>query len=240
MVARGDLSVEIPMEEVPIFQKQFIKKCYNAGKIVITATQMLESMMNNPRPTRAEVSDVANAIFDMSTGIMLSGETALGKYPVECVKTMSKIAETIENSIRYSKRFKNRETDFSNVSYEYNMNHSICETAMNMNAAAIFAYTEAGDTPRMVSSFTPDCPIYAVTTNERTYRQLSLSWGVYPILLKPNNNINILLTEAIGKVKADGRLKDGDDIVIAGGAMVVPGQTQEDTINRIIGGVLKI
>ena len=240
MVARGDLSVEIPMEEVPIYQKQFIKKCYNAGKTVITATQMLESMMNNPRPTRAEVSDVANAIFDMSTGIMLSGETAMGNYPIECVKTMSKIAETIEKSIKYSQRFKNRNTDFTNVSYEYNMNHSICETAMNMHAAAIFAYTEAGDTPRMVSSFTPDCPIYAVTTNEITYRQLALSWGVYPILFEPENNINKLLTKAINKIKAEGKLNDGDDIVIAGGARVVPGQTQEDTINRIIGGVLKI
>lgn len=240
MVARGDLSVEIPMEEVPILQKQFIKKCYNAGKPVITATQMLESMMNNPRPTRAEVSDVANAIFDMSSAIMLSGESAMGKFPVECVKTMDKIATTIESSIKYWKRFRNRECDFSNANYEFNINHSICSTAMNMEATAIFAYTETGDTPRIVSSFTPCCPIYAVTENERTYRQLALSWGVYPKLLKLQGSINQLLTEGIKKVKEEGGIKENDTIVIAGGASVVPSTKQEDTINRVIGGVLKV
>lgn len=240
MVARGDLSVEIPMEEVPIVQKLFIKKCYNAGKPVITATQMLESMINNPRPTRAEVSDVANAIFDMSSSIMLSGETAMGKFPVECVKTMNRIATTIEASIKYGKRFRNRETDFVNTNYEFNINHSICETAINMDAAAIFAYTEIGDTPRMLSSFTPACPVYAVTTNETTYRQLALSWGVYPKLFKPRQTINELLTEAVKQVKQEGELKDGDDIVIAGGANVVPHLGGEDSMNRIIGGVLKV
>lgn len=239
MVARGDLSVEIPMAEVPILQKQFIKKCYNAGKPVITATQMLESMMNNPRPTRAEVSDVANAIFDMSSAIMLSGETAMGNFPVECVQTMNQIATTIESSIKYWKRFHNRECDFKNTNYEFNINHSICSTAMNMEADAIFAYTEAGDTPRMLSSFTPSCPVYAITENERTYRQLSLSWGVYPKLLKPQTSINQLLAEGVKVVKAEGALKDGDTIVIAGGARVAP-NSEEDTVNRIIGGVLRV
>lgn len=239
MVARGDLSVEIPMEEVPILQKKFIKKCYNVGKPVITATQMLETMMNNPRPTRAEVSDVANAIFDMSSAIMLSGETAMGKFPIECVKTMDRIATTIESSIKYWKRFRNRECHFKNTNYEFNINHSICSTAMNMEAKAIFAYTEAGDTPRMVSSFTPNCPIYAITENERTYRQLALTWGVYPRLAKVQSSINQALTEEIKAVKEEGRLKDGDTIVIAGGARVAP-NSEEDTINRIIGGVLKI
>ena len=240
MVARGDLSVEIPMEEVPILQKQFIKKCYSAGKPVITATQMLETMMNNPRPTRAEVSDVANAIFDISSGIMLSGETTLGKYPVECVNTMNRIASTIEASIKYWKRFSIREIDFSRANYEFNINHSVCETAMNMNASAIFAYTETGDTPRMLSSFTPECPIYAVTTNEQTYRQLALSWGVYPILLESKSTINELLTEAVMRIKEQGNLHDGDDIVIAGGANVIPTLGQADTMNRVIGGVLKV
>ncbi|MBR6034074.1 MAG: pyruvate kinase [Clostridia bacterium] len=240
MVARGDLSVEIPMAEVPIWQKQFIKKCFNAGKLVITATQMLESMINNPRPTRAEVSDVANAIFDMSSAIMLSGETATGKYPVECVKTMDNIASTIEESIRYWVRFKNRETDFTTANYEFNINHSICDTAMNMNAAAIVTYTEAGNTPRMISSFTPKCPIYAVTTNERTYKQLALSWNVYPIILEQKNTINELLIEAVQKIKAEGQLKDGDDIVIAGGSNVIPSLSRGETMNRIIGGVLKV
>ncbi len=240
MVARGDLSVEIPMAEVPIWQKQFIKKCYNAGKLVITATQMLESMMNNPRPTRAEVSDVANAIFDMSSAIMLSGETAMGKFPVECVKTMDNIASTIEESIKYWTRFKNRETNFEKANYEFNINHSICGTAMNMDAAGIFTYTQAGDTPRMLSSFTPKCTIYAVTTNERTYKQLALSWGVYPMLLEEKNSINELLIEAVKMIKSEGHLKDGDDIVIAGGANVVPRLSEEDTMNRVIGGVLKV
>lgn len=240
MVARGDLSVEIPMEEVPILQKQFIKKCYNAGKPVITATQMLESMMNSPRPTRAEVSDVANAIFDMSSAIMLSGESAMGKFPVECVKTMDKIATTIESSIKYWKRFRNRNCLFERTNYEFNINHSICATAMNMEATAIFAYTEGGDTPRMISSFTPCCPIYAITQNEKTYRQLALSWGVYPKLLEEQPSINQLLAEGIKIVKSENNLKDGDTIVIAGGASVVPNIKQEDTINRMIGGVLKV
>ena len=240
MVARGDLGVEIPMEEVPILQKQFIKKCYNAGKPVITATQMLESMMNNPRPTRAEVSDVANAIFDMSSAIMLSGETASGKYPVECVKTMDKIATTIENSIQYWRRFKTRETDFTNTNYEFNINHSVCETAMNMNAVAIFAYTETGNTARMLSSFAPNCPIYAVTTNIETYRQLALSWGICPILLEKREDINEIVSEAVIRVKESGELRDGDDIVIAGGANVIPTLGQGDTMNKVIGGVLKI
>ena len=181
MVARGDLSVEVPMEEVPILQKQFIKRCSQAGKIVITATQMLESMMSHPRPTRAEVSDVANAIFDKSSAIMLSGETASGSYPVNCVETMNKIATATEASIHYWEGFHDSERDFENIGYEYNINHSICETAMNMNAKAIFTYTESGDTPRILSSFTPACPIYAVTQNEKTYRQLALSFHRYRI-----------------------------------------------------------
>lgn len=238
MVARGDLSVEIPMEEVPILQKQFIKKCYNAGKPVITATQMLESMMNNPRPTRAEVSDVANAIFDVTGAIMLSGETAMGAHPIECVKTMDKIATTIENSIKYWKRFRARECKFCNCNYEFKINHSICTTAMNMEADAIFAYTETGDTPRMLSSFSPCCPIYAVTQDETTYRQLSLSWGVYPMLIKEEGSINALLSKGMKQIREKGELKEGDTVVIAGGASVVP--SSEETINRIIGGVLKI
>ena len=237
MVARGDLSVEVPMEEVPIYQKRFIKKCYNAGKPVITATQMLESMMNNPRPTRAEVSDVANAIFDVTGAIMLSGETAMGNHPIECVKTMDKIANTIESSIKYWKRFRNRECRFCH-DYEFKINHSICTTAMNMEANAIFAYTRAGDTPRMVSSFSPSCPIYAVTQNETTYRQLALSWGVYPILVKEEGKINSLLGKAMNGVKEKGELKEGDTVVIAGGASVVP--DSEETINRTIGGVIRI
>ncbi len=239
MVARGDLSVEIPMEEVPIYQKEFIKKCYQAGKIVITATQMLESMIYNPRPTRAEVSDVANAIFDLTGAIMLSGESAMGKYPVECVRTMNKIATTVENSINYWKRFKNRSySELRQENYEFKIDHAICTTAMAMDAKCIFAYTYAGDTPRILASFSPLCPIYAVTKNEITYKQLSLSWGVFPILLKEKQSINDMLQEGIDLIKKDGKIHSGDVVVIAGGASVIDGSDKD--INRTLGGVLKI
>ena len=239
MVARGDLSVEIPMEEVPIYQKEFIKKCYQAGKIVITATQMLESMIYNPRPTRAEVSDVANAIFDLTGAIMLSGESAMGKYPVECVRTMNKIATTVENSINYWKRFKNRSySELRQENYEFKIDHAICTTAMAMDAKCIFAYTYAGDTPRILASFSPLCPIYAVTKNEITYKQLSLSWGVFPILLKDKQSINDMLQEGIDLIKKDGKIHSGDVVVIAGGASVIDGSDKD--INRTLGGVLKI
>ena len=170
MVARGDMGVEIPMEQVPIVQKEFIKKCNRAGKLVITATQMLESMTVNPRPTRAEVSDVANAIFDGTGAIMLSGESAMGKYPTLCVETMSKIAKAVESSINYGKRFNRKEYNLQNKNYEFYLAHSICSAALQMNAKAIFTYTECGDTPKIISSFLPCCPIYAVTTSEKTYR----------------------------------------------------------------------
>lgn len=239
MVARGDLSVEIPMEEVPIYQKEFIKKCYQAGKIVITATQMLESMIQNPRPTRAEVSDVANAIFDLTGAIMLSGESAMGKHPVECVKTMNKIAKTIENATSYWKRFKNRSYfELTEENYEFKMNHAICTTAMEMNAKCIFAYTYTGDTPRILASFSPACPIYAVTKNETTYKQLSLTWGVYPILLKDIEEINDMLQEAIDIMKKDGKIHSNDVVVIAGGASIIESSCKE--INRTLGGVLKV
>ena len=166
MVARGDMGVEIPMEEVPIVQKQLIKKCNTAGKIVITATQMLESMTTNPRPTRAEVSDVANAIFDLTGAVMLSGESAMGKYPVQCVETMSKIAHSIENQISYDKRIARRNLDFGNMDYKFYIHHSLSLTATQLGAKAIIAYTDAGNTPRIISSLLPTCPIIALTTDE--------------------------------------------------------------------------
>ena len=166
MVARGDLGVEIPMEEVPIRQKEFIRKCGKAGKPVVTATQMLESMVNNPRPTRAEVSDVANAIYDQTSAIMLSAESAAGKYPIECVKTMDKIARSIESSIKYWKRFKNNDFPIIEKDYEFNLNYSTCMTAMNLDTKAIFAYTDTGRTAMNLAGFMPKCPIYAITPNE--------------------------------------------------------------------------
>jgi len=239
MVARGDLGVEIPMEEVPILQKQFIKKAYRAGKPVITATQMLESMISNPRPTRAEVSDVANAIFDGSSAIMLSGETAMGDFPVECVKTMDRIATKVEESIKYWKRFKNREYDFTNLNHEFDVNHAMCIAAMNMDAKGIFSYTERGDTPKVISSFGTACPIYAVTSNRETYKQLALVWNVVPIFIEDNMmSIEDKIKHAINKLKEQGDLKSGDKIVIAGGKYYK--DLSDENVNRSIGGVITV
>ena len=241
MVARGDLGVEIPMEEVPIYQKQFIKKTYKQGKPVITATQMLESMINNPRPTRAEVSDVANAIYDGSSAIMLSGETASGNYPVECVRTMNKIAGKIESSIKYWKRLKQREYDLKNSNNDFIMNYAVCITAMNTEAKAIIAYSNTGNTSRMLSSFGVECPIFAITQNEVTYRQLGLSWGIIPKLFEPQPNIDVLLHKGLNKLKEEGFLDKGDKVVIAGGTKVLTDvPTEELTSNEVMGGVVEI
>ena len=238
MVARGDLGVEIPFYEVPIMQKRFIQRCNNAGKMVITATQMLDSMTENPNPTRAEVSDVANAIFDVTGAIMLSGETAMGEYPIKCVETMSDIAKAVENYIKYWKRFKKREHDLTNLDYEFNLNHSVTSTAMQMKAKAIFAYTETGNTPRTIASFLPCCPIYAVTNNEKTYRQLALAWNTTPILIKDKTKPNDIISEGLEEAKKRGYVQDEDVVVIAGGASVL--SNHDEAMNRTIGGVLKI
>ena len=183
MVARGDLGVEIPVEEVPIVQKILIEKCYRNGKPVITATQMLDSMIRNPRPTRAEASDVANAIYDGTSVIMLSGETAAGKYPVETLNTMSRIAEKAENSMDYWKRFLNAQ--FEMIPTITNaISHATCTTALDLKASAIITVTHSGHTARMISRFRPDCPIIATTVCPKAQRQLSLSWGVTPYLVE--------------------------------------------------------
>lgn len=241
MVARGDLGVEIPFYEVPIMQKKFIQKCNDAGKIVITATQMLDSMTENPNPTRAEVSDVANAIFDVTGAIMLSGESAMGKYPVKCVETMNQIAIAVEKYIKYWKRFTRREHDLTDLDYEFNLSHSVTSTAMEMKAKAIFAYTETGNTPRMIASFLPACPIYALTNNEKTYRQLALIWNTTPILIKDKTKPNDIISEGIEEAKKHGYVQEGDVVVIAGGASIVSNKDIcNDAMNRTIGGVLKI
>ena len=239
MVARGDMGVEIPMEQVPIVQKYFIKRCNEAGKPVITATQMLESMQSNPRATRAEVSDVANAIFDITGAIMLSGESAMGKYPVECVNTMCKIAASVEANIKYYRRSLRREEERKNRDYEFMLAHSVVTTARDMGADAIFAYTEKGDSPRMVASFMPECPIYAVTTNETTYRQLALTWNVTPILIKDKKKPNDVIEEGIQIAKQNRYLEEGNVVVIAGGASILANHGEE-AVNRTIGGVLKV
>lgn len=241
MVARGDLGVEIPMEEVPILQKQFIKKTCRQGKPVITATQMLESMCTNPRPTRAEVSDVANAIYDGTCAIMLSGETASGMFPVECVKTMDRIATAIENSIKYWKRFKMRDYNLESSDYEFNMNYAVCTTAESIAAKAIISYTDTGDMPRKVASFGPECPVFAITSNSITYRQLGLCWNIEPKLFKTQESIDELLHVGLNKLIEDKVLEKGDKAVIAGGKKALAKlNEQEATINSSIGGIVEI
>ena len=239
MVARGDLGVEIPMEEVPIRQKEFISKCNKAGKPVVIATQMLESMIHNPRPTRAEVSDVANAVYDMASCIMLSGESAMGEYPVECVKTMVKICEAIEGSIKYWKRFKKKERDCDNEDYEYNLNYSTCSTAMDLCAKAIFAYTDTGRTAKMIAGFMPQCPIYVITSNKEIERQLSLVWNTYTILVEPKESIDEMIDDGVRLAKERSFITEGDIVVIAGGASILAGH-KHAKLNKTIGGVLKV
>ncbi len=238
MVARGDLGVEIPMEEVPIRQKEFIKKCGKAGKPVVTATQMLESMVNNPRPTRAEVSDVANAIYDQTSAIMLSAESAAGKYPIDCVKTMDKIARSIESSINYWKRFRNGDFPILEKDYEFNLNYSTCMTAMNLETKAIFAYTDTGRTAMNLAGFLPKCPIYAITANEEVAKQLALVCNVNPILVERKDSIDDMLQAGVEKAKEVGILEKGELIAIAGGASILDGQHSE--MNKTIGGILRV
>ena len=218
MVARGDLGVEIPTPEIPIAQKMMIKKCNQLGKPVITATQMLDSMMRNPRPTRAEVTDVANAIYDGTDAIMLSGETAAGKYPVEAVKTMATIAKRTEETLNYdnllSKNARNNETVTDAIS------HATCTTAVNLNASAIITSTSSGHTPRMVSKCRPKCPIIAATNDERVMRRLALTWGVYPVKAEVASNTDEVIENSIESSKQAGYIHNGELVVITAGVPV--------------------
>ena len=238
MVARGDLGVEMPMERIPILQKQFITKCYQAGKPVITATQMLESMVNNPRPTRAEVSDVANAIIDGSSAIMLSAESAVGKYPCECVKTMVNIASEVESQIDYWNRFKEREHEIKNYDKSI-INYSSCLTALHMNTKAILAFTLSGETARLLSRFRPAIPIYAITPNENVYNQLSLSWGVTPIHIPGVYTIEEAVDVGINKC-IDQNLLQKDDLVVISGGYNDTSSSDGYRLNKVLGGILRI
>ncbi|GAB6926641.1 pyruvate kinase [Paenibacillus sp. JCM 10914] len=216
MVARGDLGVEIPAEEVPLVQKRMIEKCNVAGKPVITATQMLDSMQRNPRPTRAEASDVANAIFDGTDAIMLSGETAAGKYPVESVLTMSRIAEKAESALNHREMFlKQRIAQETSVTEA--ISQSVAISALDLNAKAIISSTESGQTARMVSKYRPEAPIVAVTTQDRTLRRLALTWGVTPVRGEQASSTDEMFDYALqGGVKS-GLVKEGDLVVITAG-----------------------
>lgn len=215
MIGRGDMGVEIPFESLPAVQKRLITKCRLLGKRVITATEMLESMITNPRPTRAEISDVANAVYDGTSAIMLSGETAAGKYPVLTVKTMSDIAEHTEKNIHYNKRFRNSSFEIRNTADA--VSHATCTMAIDIDAKAIVACSISGVTARMVSRFRSPVDIIGLTTNEKTYRKLSLSWGVIPAKCEIYNSTDVLFFNANKTAKELLGLNKGDKIIITGG-----------------------
>ena len=219
MVARGDMGVEIPLEDVPVMQKMIIKKVCEAGKIVITATQMLDSMMKNPRPTRAETTDVANAIYDGTSAIMLSGETAAGDYPVEALRMMVRIADRTEQDIDYKKRFfryeKEEQPDVTDA-----ICHATCTTAHDLNAKAVITVTKSGRSARAISRYRPACPIIGCTMEEKVSRQINLSWGVYPIVIKEEKNVFDLFAHSIVGAKEHGYLESGDTVVITSGVPI--------------------
>lgn len=237
MVARGDMGVEIPLEEVPVLQKKIIQKVYQAGKQVITATQMLDSMMKNPRPTRAESTDVANAIYDGTSAIMLSGETAAGAYPVEALQTMVKIAERTEIDINYRRRFEEKGTgvitDVTNA-----ISHATCTTGMDLNAAAIITVSKSGRTARMISKFRPTCPIIACTMSESVWRRLNLSWGVQPVIITERDTTDDLFETAVEAAQKKGYVKQGDITVITAGVPLGVSGTTNMLKVQVVGHIL--
>ena len=228
MVARGDMGVEVDYEKLPGIQKRFIRRCYQAGKMVITATQMLESMISSPTPTRAEITDVANAVFDGTSAVMLSGETAAGKYPLQALKTMAKISEQAEKDLFeiYADSLKKIRYDIDYTDTTSAVCDAACTTARDINAKAIIAVTKSGQTARRMSKFRPDFPIVAATPSEKTFNQLSLSWGVYPVLSLYQNSYENLMRHAIDCAKQLDIVKSGDLAVIAAGIPLdTPGST---------------
>lgn len=215
MVARGDLGVEIPFVEVPAIQKYLIQKCRLLGKRVITATEMLESMIHNPRPTRAEISDVANAVYDGSSAVMLSGETAAGKHPVESVKNMAEIAGYTEKHIDYKHWFNT--TDFNIKNNLDAVSHAVCAMAIDVDAKCIVVNSMTGKTARMVSRFRCPADIIGVTTDIRAWRKLNLSWGVTPVLSEEYSSLDVLFYQALNHAKDIKNLKSGDNVVLTGG-----------------------
>lgn len=215
MIARGDLGVEIPFVEVPAIQKQLIRKCRLLGKRVITATEMLESMIYNPRPTRAEISDVANAVYDGSSAIMLSGESAAGKYPVEAVENMAKIAQYTEQHTSYRKRFFTTEFPIHNNLDA--ISHAVCAMAIDVDARAIVVCSVSGKTPMMVSRFRCPVDIVGMTTDRKVWRRLALSWGVTPVLSEQFTSMDVMFYYALAGAKKVFNLQSGDNVVLTGG-----------------------
>lgn len=225
MVARGDLGVEVPPEEVPLIQRHLIELCNNDGKPVITATEMLESMIRNPRPTRAEVTDIAHAIFDGTDAIMLSAETAVGKHAVAAVEIMMRVANRMEDSLKYEEILARKKVSaFPTVSDA--ISHATCQTASDLQAVAIISSTQSGSTARMVSKYRPQAPIIAATSSERVARQLTINWGVYPVVVSRAENIDDLLEVSVAAAKRFNFIALGDLIVITAGVSTgVPGST---------------
>lgn len=238
MVARGDMGVEIDFTEIPIIQKDIIAQCMAAGKPVITATQMLDSMMENPRPTRAEITDVANAIYDGTSAIMLSGETAAGKYPVEAVHTMDAIALRTETDINYAKRMRNIAGQVR-LSIAAATAHAACTTAMDIGADAVITVSQSGTTARLVSRFRPGAAIIACLLSEQVQRQMALYWGVVPILMPVAENTDQLVELAVGCAEEAGLVKQGDLVVLTAGVPVgVSGTTNMIRVHMVGGALL--
>ncbi len=235
MIARGDMATETDFTEPPIMQKKFIKLSNKANKPAITATQMLESMTHNPLPTRAEANDVANAIYDRTSAVMLSGECAMGEYPVECVATMDKIARRTEPTINYWKRFDEND-NYELKDLEDNIAYTTCVLAKNLEADAIVCYTHTGNSARRLAGLGAGCPILVVTDNKRTFRQLGLAWNVFPVFIENKGNINTVIKEGIEKHKKLGNLEAGDKVVVAGGDQILPDYKS----SKAIGGFLTI
>lgn len=235
MIARGDMATETDFTEPPVMQKRFIKLCNRACKPALTATQMLESMTHNPLPTRAEANDVANAIYDRTSAVMLSGECAMGDFPVECVKTMDKIAKRVEPTINYWKRFEQND-NYELKNLEDNIAYSVCVMAKNIEADAIVCYTNTGDSARRLSGLGAGCPILVVTDNKRTFRQLGIAWNVFPVYIENNGDINKVIEEGIAKHKKLGNLESGDKVVVAGGSKILP----DYPTSKAFGGFLEI
>jgi pyruvate kinase len=237
MVARGDLGVELPIEQVPVLQKMMIRKCIQASKPVVTATQMLESMIHNPRPTRAEASDVANAIYDSTSCVMLSGETAVGKYPIETVKLMRQIVETAESDFSYKDFFyRDSRTDSHDISTSIAL--ASVKTAYSSGATAIFAFTSSGSTARVISRYRPKMPIIALTPNTKTYHQLAFNWGVVPVDPSPVENAQEALSLTSDFACARGHVQYGDLVVVTAGTPFGVSGTTNTMVVESIGEVL--
>ncbi len=220
MVARGDLGVEIPTEQVPLVQKRMIEMCNAEGKPVVTATQMLDSMIRNPRPTRAETTDVANAIFDGTDAVMLSGETAAGKYPLEAVKTMAKIAYAAESSLNYKEMLAKRSAKVDEMGVTYAVSHATASTALDLNASAILTATSSGFTAKRVSRLRPKAPVVACTLTEAACRRLAVVWGVFPVVIGEGNSTDEIFDLSVKAAQEHGYIQNGDLVVISAGVPV--------------------